>query len=47
MRMFRIRVFMSEGRFNDIPLPGLTSWDAERIGQSLSPIGRASFLGEV
>ena len=46
MRMFRVRVFLSEGNFNDMVLPGMTCWDAERIGQALSPIQRANFLGD-
>lgn len=46
MRMYRVRVFLSESRWNDMVLPGMTSWDAERLGQGMSPVGRANFLGE-
>lgn len=46
MRMFRVRIFLSESRWNDVVVPGMTSWDAERLAQGMSPIGRANFLGE-
>lgn len=46
MKMFRVRIFLSEYRWNDIVVPGNTCWDAERLAQGMSPIGRANFLGE-
>jgi hypothetical protein len=46
MKMFRVRLFLSESRWNDIELPGYTCWDAENLGRGMSPIGRAQFLGE-
>jgi hypothetical protein len=47
MRMFRVRVFLSEAHYNDMVLPGQTCWDAEKIGLALSPVRRANFLGEL
>ena len=46
MKMFRVRLFLSESRWNDIVLPGYTSWDAENLGRGMSPVGRAQTLGE-
>lgn len=46
MKMFRVRLFLSESRWNDIELPGYTCWDAENLGRGMSPVGRAQLLGE-
>lgn len=47
MRQFRVRIFINEGRFQDTVIYADNPYNAEDIGRGQSPIGRASFLGEV
>ena len=46
MNQYRVRVFLSESNWQDMVLSGDNCWAAEAIGRSMSPIGRAQFLGE-
>lgn len=46
MRSYRVRVFLSESRWNDIVITAETSFDAESMGRGQSPVGKAIYLGE-
>ncbi len=44
MRGYRVRVFLSESRWNDVVIYADTWFDAQAMGQGQSPVGRATFL---
>jgi len=44
MKMFRVRLFLSESRWNDIELPGYTCWDAENLGRGMSPTEQYQYI---
>jgi len=46
MRGYRIRLYLTESRFQDTIIYADNGFNAQMIAQSQSPIGRAVILGE-
>jgi len=46
MRGYRIRLFLSESRWQDTVIFADNGWNAQSMAQAQSPVGRAILLGE-
>ena len=44
MQTFRVRVWLTESYFNDIPFTAENWFSAVNLGKGMSPIGRAVLL---